>query len=148
MSEESLASCEFAAKDLILKIDMTVSAEVEGIAPAVERIMGAVTQMKCAAGKELDVQLALQEALANAVVHGCKNDPGKKVRVLVGCDESRGMMIIIKDPGSGFDPETIPSPVVGQNVFSSHGRGIFLISQLMDEVRFEHGGTQIWMRKS
>ena len=147
MAEQVPPKCEFSAKDLILKIDMVLPGEVEGIAPAVDRIMGAVTEMKCAEGKELDVQLALQEALANAVVHGCKKDPGKKIRVLVGCDESRGMIIVVRDPGGGFDPDSIPSPVVGQNVFSTHGRGIFLINQLMDEVRFEKNGTEIWMKK-
>jgi serine/threonine-protein kinase RsbW len=148
MSEQSLPRCEFASKDLILRIDMTVSGEVTEIDPVVERIMGAVKQMECAAGKELDVQLSLQEALANAVVHGCNRDPGKQVRVQVGCDEGRGMLIVISDPGTGFDPEEVPSPLVGENVFSSHGRGIFLINQLMDHVQFRKGGTEIWMRKS
>ncbi len=145
---DPMTRTEFTSKDLILKIDMTVPAEVGGITPVVERIMGAVTQMECAAGHETEVELALQEALANAVVHGCDKDPGKKIRIVVGCDESRGMIIVVQDPGLGFDPEAIPSPVVGQNVFSDHGRGTFLINQLMDEVRFEKGGTEIWMRKS
>ncbi len=145
---DPMTRTEFTSKDLILKIDMTVPAEVGGITPVVERIMGAVTQMECAAGHETEVELALQEALANAVVHGCDKDPGKKIRIVVGCDESRGMIIVVQDPGLGFDPDSIPSPVVGQNVFSDHGRGIFLINQLMDEVRFEKGGTEIWMRKS
>jgi serine/threonine-protein kinase RsbW len=147
MSGETLPRCEFASKDLILRIDMTVAGELTGVTSAVERIMGAVTEMQCAAGKEMDVRLSLQEALANAVVHGCKKDPGKKIRVQVGCDESRGMLVVISDPGTGFDPEDVPSPLVGENVFSSHGRGIFLINQLMDEVRFAKGGTEIWMRK-
>jgi serine/threonine-protein kinase RsbW len=147
MSGQALPRCEFASKDLILRIDMTVSGKVTEVTSAVERIMGAVVQMECVAGKEMDVQLSLQEALANAVVHGCGKDPGKKVRVQVGCDESRGMLIVISDPGTGFDPEDVPSPLVGENVFSSHGRGIFLINQLMDEVHFKKGGTEIWMRK-
>jgi serine/threonine-protein kinase RsbW len=64
----------------------------------------------------------------------------------VACDESRGLLIVIRDPGAGFDPAAIPSPVVGQNLFSTHGRGIFLINQLMDEVHFEKGGTEIHMK--
>jgi serine/threonine-protein kinase RsbW len=57
------------------------------------------------------------------------------------------MLIIVRDPGEGFDPSSVPSPVIGQNVFSTHGRGIYLINQLMDEVRYERGGTEIHMRK-
>ena len=52
---------------------------------------------------------------------------------------------VVRDPGPGFDPAQIPSPVVGQNLFSTGGRGIYLINQLMDEVRFERGGTEIHM---
>lgn len=70
----------------------------------------------------------LQEALANAVIHGCKEDPDKNVQVSVGCDESRGMIIVVRDPGGGFEPEEIPSPIMGEHLFSSHGRGIYLIS--------------------
>ena len=90
---------------------------------------------------------ALREALANAVVHGCKGDPEKKIECCVACDETRGVLIVIRDPGQGFDPDTIPSPIHGQNIFETHGRGIYLINQLMDEVRFERGGTEIHMIK-
>ena len=49
--------------------------------------------------------------------------------------------------GSGFDPAAIPTPTVGQNIYSNHGRGIFLINQLMDEVKFLKNGTEIHMVK-
>jgi serine/threonine-protein kinase RsbW len=87
------------------------------------------------------------EALANAVRYGCGEDPTKNVEVCVECDEERGMLIIVRDPGEGFDPATLPSPVVGENLYADRGRGIYLINQLMDEVRHERGGTEIWMRK-
>ena len=58
-----------------------------------------------------------------------------------------GMIIVVRDPGSGFDPAAIPTPTVGQNIYSNHGRGIFLINQLMDEVKFLKNGTEIHMVK-
>jgi serine/threonine-protein kinase RsbW len=64
----------------------------------------------------------------------------------VACDHARGMLIIVRDPGPGFDPASIPSPVLGQNLFSTGGRGIYLINQLMDEVHYDKGGTEIHMR--
>ena len=85
--------------------------------------------------------------MANAIIHGCKKDPKKMVEFCVTCDESRGMLIIVRDPGPGFDPASLPSPLIGQTLFSSHGRGIYLINRLMDEVRIERGGTEIHMRK-
>lgn len=65
----------------------------------------------------------------------------------MACDETRGMLIMVRDQGEGFDPSTLPNPTFGQNVFESHGRGIYLINQLMDSVRFERGGTEIHMLK-
>jgi serine/threonine-protein kinase RsbW len=145
---ESLPKCEFESKNLLLKLQKRLEGRVEAIPPFVEGIMKIVQSMGCAAGKEREVEIALLEALANAVVHGCKSDPNKEVECCVACDESRGLLIVIRDPGQGFDPASIPSPIVGQNLFSTHGRGIFLINQLMDEVRYEKGGTEIHMKIS
>jgi serine/threonine-protein kinase RsbW len=103
--------------------------------------------MQCATGKEDDIELALTEALANAVVHGAKEDPSKTVECIVACDEQRGMLIMVRDPGPGFDPKAIPNPCNGSNIYSNHGRGIFLINQLMDEVAFHKNGTEIHMVK-
>jgi serine/threonine-protein kinase RsbW len=145
---ETLPTCEFESKNLILKLQRTMEARVEAIPPFVEDVMKIVQSMGCAAGKEREVEIALLEALANAVVHGAKNDPSKEIECCVACDESRGLLVIIRDPGQGFDPASIASPVMGQNLFASHGRGIFMINQLMDEVRYEKGGTEIHMKIS
>ena len=57
------------------------------------------------------------------------------------------MIIVVRDPGTGFDPAEIPSPLQGRRLYAESGRGIYLINELMDEVRFEEGGTEIWMVK-
>ena len=147
MSEPAPARWEFDSDDLFVRLDMTVSGDVKAITPAVERILGIIRQMECAEGREFEVETAVREALANAIVHGCKEDSDKKVQVVVACEESRGVLIIVRDPGAGFDPASLPSPVVGEAVMEDHGRGIFLINRLMDEVKFERDGTEIWMRK-
>jgi len=148
LTTEPVPQCDFEADKLQPRFAATISADVNAIRPVVDRVMQIIAEMKCGAGKGFEIELALEEALANAVVHGCGNDPSKKVEICVACDESRGLLIVVRDPGPGFDPASIPSPIAGQRVFSEHGRGIFLISQLMDEVRFERGGTEIHMRKS
>ena len=103
--------------------------------------------MKCADGREDDIELALSEALANAVVHGAGSDPSKIVECDVACDEEHGMLIVVRDPGPGFDAGKISDPCYGENIYSSHGRGIYLINQLMDEVQFRKNGTEIHMIK-
>jgi serine/threonine-protein kinase RsbW len=91
--------------------------------------------------------MALREALANAVLHGCNSDPSKRIECSVTCDENRGILIVVRDPGNGFDPAKLPSPTDEQNVYSDHGRGIYLINTLMDEVQYERNGAEIHMRK-
>ncbi len=142
-----LPRVDFDRSKLMIRIEVTLNADSTAISPVVEGIMEMARRLECAAGKEFEIETALREALANAIVHGCKNDPSKKVQCCVGCDDERGMLIVVRDPGSGFDPFAIPDPCRGENVFSNHGRGIYLINQLMDEVKFERNGTEIHMRK-
>jgi serine/threonine-protein kinase RsbW len=148
MTSKPTPSCEFNSRELLLRLDVLVAADISAIGPLVERVMEIARDMKCAEGKEFEIEMALREALANAIVHGAKHDASKNVQLCVACDESRGMLIVVRDPGEGFNPQSVPSPVMGQNLFSEHGRGIFLINQLMDEVRFERGGTEIHMKKA
>jgi len=147
LTTDPMPQCDFEADKLRTRFTATVSADINAIRPVVNGVMQIIKGMKCGAGHEFEVELALHEALANAVTHGCGNDPSKKIEVCVACDESRGLLIVVRDPGPGFDPASIPSPIVGENVFAEHGRGIYLVNQLMDEVRFERGGTEIHMRK-
>jgi serine/threonine-protein kinase RsbW len=145
--EEHLPEYDFDPEKLSLRVRVTLAADRNAVDPVVEQVMQAVREMKSVNGKEEAIELALQEALANAVVHGAKEDPTKVVECLVMCDEQRGLLIIVRDPGEGFDPQGIPTCTMGENLYSNHGRGIFLINQLMDEVKFHKNGTEIHMVK-
>jgi len=142
-----MPQCEFESSQLILRLNITLQCDPKAISPLVDGVMATAREMQCAPDKEFEVETALREALANAILHGCKNDPTKQVQCCVACDKTRGMIIIVRDPGKGFDPAAIPSPVVGENVYSEHGRGIYLINELMDEVDIRRGGAEIVMRK-
>jgi serine/threonine-protein kinase RsbW len=147
MTTRRLHRVEFDPERLHPRLRVRIAGRLEAISPAVEQMMREVRAMECSKGKEFEIETALREALANAVRHGCGNDANKEVEACVACDESRGMLIVVRDPGPGFDPANIPSPIVGQNVFRAHGRGIYLINELMDEVSFENGGSEIRMLK-
>ncbi len=146
-SEEHFPEHDFDPEKLSLRVRVTLAADRKSVDPVVAQVMRAIRDTKCIDGKADAVELALQEALANAVIHGAKEDPSKIVECVVVCDEQRGVLIIVRDPGPGFDPKTIPSCTVGENLYSNHGRGIFLINQLMDEVEFRKNGTEIHMVK-
>jgi serine/threonine-protein kinase RsbW len=145
--EQHLPEYDFDPAKLDLRVRVTLAADRKSVDPVVAEVMEAVRAMKCVDGKEDSIELALSEALANAVVHGAKEDPSKIVECLVACDEQRGILIIVRDPGEGFDPKRIPTCTMGENLYSNHGRGIFLINQLMDEVKFSRNGTEIHMVK-
>lgn len=148
MSQEERAPCvEFESERLEPRLSLEVPGNVDAISPAVDEVLAITKKMGCAPGKEFEVETSLREALANAIRHGCARDPGKTVQVCVACDDARGMLIVVRDPGPGFDPKSIPSPVQGENLYAHGGRGIYLINQLMDEVSITRGGTEIRMIK-
>jgi serine/threonine-protein kinase RsbW len=147
MNAHPLPHCDFDPENLRTRVRIEVPGRLDAISPAVERIMAEAGAMECSKGKEFEIETALREALANAIRHGCAHDATQSVEVCVACDEAKGMLIVVRDPGPGFDPAAIASPTVGHNIYRHHGRGIYLINQLMDEVSFEKGGTEIRMRK-
>jgi len=138
---------EFACGDLLVRFDLELPGVASAISPVVERVLAIVTDSGCAQGKEFEVETSLREALANAVRYGCEQNPGKMIQVSVACDAARGVLIVVRDPGPGFDPSQVPSPVEGDCIYSHHGRGIYIINQLMDHVEFGRGGTEIRMIK-
>ena len=101
----------------------------------------------CVCGDEPSVELALAEALNNAVVHGNRMDRQKLVQVLCRCELGKGVSVVVKDQGRGFDPNAVPDPTAAENMGADHGRGIWVMKSVMDEVSFEHGGTEVRMRK-
>ena len=95
---------------------------------------------------EMEIDLSLEEALANARLHGCGDDAAQQIHCRVTADD-HGLSIVIRDPGTGFDPERVPDPRSDEGLERHSGRGVHLIRSLMDEVRFAHHGAEITMRK-
>jgi serine/threonine-protein kinase RsbW len=145
--DQPLPEKDFDPDKLTLVLRVTLAADRKAVDPVVQSVMEVVREMEGVNGKEDAIELSLQEALANAVIHGAKEDPNKVVECMVGRDHERGILIVVRDPGTGFNPGAIPGCTVGENVYSNHGRGIFLINQLMDEVEFRKNGTEIHMVK-
>jgi serine/threonine-protein kinase RsbW len=127
-----------------LKIDVTIPARISSISPLVEAVMTAVRRQ--ATAKEMEIETALREALANAIKHGCSGDPSKYVQCSVVFEDDHSVLIVVSDPGPGFNPSRLGNPTEGEHLYEAHGRGIYLINQLMDEVRFKRGGAEIHMR--
>jgi len=92
----------------------------------------------------LNLRVGVSEALANAMLYGNASDPDK--RVLVEAHFTANSVVVrVTDEGSGFDPDALPDPTLPANRTRPHGRGIFLIRQLMDRVEFNREGNSITM---
>ena len=148
---ESLDNVERLSSLLPYCSECELSMEMPAKPEAISGVTDGVTQLLRSKGwpddRAIEVELALQEALANAVRHGCGGDPDKRVQCFVAHDAAGELVIVIRDPGTGFDTGTVPDPLAVENVFKPSGRGIYLINRLMDEVHFADKGREIRMRK-
>jgi serine/threonine-protein kinase RsbW len=130
-----------------LEIEARMPSEVKAISPLVDRLIRLIAESHCVSGEECSVELALREALNNAVLHGNRLDPGKLVHVYCRCELGKGVSIVVRDQGKGFDPNAIPDPLAAENLMAENGRGILLMKSQMDDVSFERAGSEIHMRK-
>jgi anti-sigma regulatory factor (Ser/Thr protein kinase) len=143
---ERMPACQLGCGDRDALLHFRFAAEVDSIGPIVESISHLALR-ELDESKQMELALALQEALANAVVHGSGRDPSKTVECWVahGCG---GILVVVRDSGPGFSPEGVPDPLGEQQLGSDHGRGLHMIRQLMDDVHFLRNGAEIHMRKA
>jgi serine/threonine-protein kinase RsbW len=119
----------------------------------IEAVDGFVGEVAASAGFDADstqdVQIAVREAITNAIVHGNGRDESRRVRLQVAVSPA-GLEVRVQDQGRGFDPGDVPDPRAPENLCKSCGRGILFMRSLMDEVRFQRaadGGTQVILLK-
>jgi serine/threonine-protein kinase RsbW len=129
-------------------VQLDLESDIHSIAPAVDKIVAQIRESQCLAGREPDVEVALFEALANAVIHGNREEKSKSVRIFCRVEPSDCVSIVVRDQGSGFDPGSVPDPTSPENLGAEHGRGILMMKAFMDDVHFEKGGTEVHMVKN
>src|SRR6266849_4338549 len=130
-----------------LEVHTWLRSEIVLISPFVDWLMSLIARSHCVRGKEEFVELALREAVSNAMLHGNRSDVRKLVHVRCCCKGAKGVFIVVRDQGLGFDPNDVPNPLAVENLGAEHGRGIHLMKLAMDEVSFQRGGTEVHIRK-
>ena len=106
-------------------------------------------RLKCDDDMRYWVGLAVREGVANAIQHGNRQDPEKKVQVELRLEES-DLVIRILDHGNGFEPSLVGNPLDKENLLKPNGRGIFYMGKFMDDIRYNFGpsgGTELTLRK-
>jgi len=129
------------------QLNLTVPADPSAIPRIVDGVAAVLREKRWPNDDVMAVELSLQEAMANAIRHGCRNDPAQRVQCCVTVDGSGEVVIVVRDPGRGFDVATVPNPLAAENILKSSGRGVFLINALMDRVDYLDEGREVQMRK-
>jgi serine/threonine-protein kinase RsbW len=130
-----------------VELRQSLPSRITAIEPFVEQLMSFISKFRPPDGSETDIELALQEAIANAVIHGNGEKPNKRVYVVCRCNIEGEVSITVCDQGPGFKNCSVPDPTTRENRMCAHGRGIYLMQSLMDEVYFEEDGAIVHMRK-
>lgn len=130
-----------------IELRQTVASQVAAISPLADQLMRFILRFRSADGSETDIELALREALANAVIHGNGESSSKRMYVTCRCYMDGEVSITVRDEGRGFDNSGVPDPTLRGQLLLTHGRGIYLMKVLMDEVSFEENGALVMMRK-
>ena len=128
--------------------EMVIASYIDNVEKVEELTEQISTKMNFPEEERDSIAIAVTEAVNNAILHGNRQNPQKKVFIRI-CIESNAIRIIVRDEGEGFDPDKVPNPLDPENLLKESGRGIFILKSLMDEVGydFSHGGTEICMVK-
>ena len=95
------------------------------------------------------VELAMREALANAIKHGNQQNPAKQVHVDLMVEEGE-LVIRVEDEGAGFNPDKVRDPLAPENILNRNGRGILFMNKFMDHIHYgsnASGGTVVTLRR-
>jgi serine/threonine-protein kinase RsbW len=92
------------------------------------------------------IKLAFEEAITNAVKHGNCNDKSKKVQLKYYVDPER-VVLMVRDQGCGFCPDSVPDPTQDENLERPSGRGLMLMNSYMTKVRYSKTGNEVWLLK-
>ena len=129
--------------------ELSFPSRIEAVGEAAAAISEFLTRHGISEDIAFGVDMAVREAVTNAVVHGNKLDPGKLVEIKLR-NTPKVFEINVRDQGNGFHPNDVPDPTKDENILRTSGRGIFFMRNFMDEVDWStapDGGTNVRMIK-
>ena len=134
-------------RDFTIRLRMRLPSDRGSIGAAIAPVLGIARRCGCAEGSEADLEIALREALANAIIHG--NDYQHFKRIYLRCygQPDGCLLIMVRDEGEGFVPDKVPDPRNDERLQLDHGRGLFLMRALMDHVEYRKSGREVVLFK-
>jgi serine/threonine-protein kinase RsbW len=129
--------------------ELSLPSRIDTVATAAAAVAEFVSRSGITEDAAFGIDMAVREAVTNAVVHGNRQDETKTVEVILKSSPD-AVEISVHDQGVGFNPETVPDPTAEENILKASGRGIFFMRSFMDEVDWlirPGGGTTVRMLK-
>jgi serine/threonine-protein kinase RsbW len=128
---------------------LVLPSHIEAVADAAAAVMDFIRNCGVSEEAAFGIEMALREAVTNAMVHGNQEDESKFVELIFNCHDNE-LEVEVRDQGEGFDPARVPDPTNAENLLKTSGRGIFLMRTFMDEIEWLNrpdGGTTVRMKK-
>ena len=129
--------------------ELSLPSRIETVATAAAAVAEFLSRSGITEDAAFGIDMAVREAVTNAVLHGNRQDENKTVDVTLKSSPD-AVEISVHDQGPGFNPEEVPDPTAEENILKASGRGIFFMRSFMDEVNWlirPGGGTTVRMLK-
>ena len=134
---------------MALQVELSIQSRLENLELVQMVLEEAMTHLGIEKKVSYEVGMAVREAVANAIEHGNRSDPEKKVQVALEAQPGQ-LVVRIRDEGEGFDPRGVSDPLAPANLLQPGGRGILFMREFMDKIDYTFGldgGTEITLRK-
>ena len=128
------------------KCDKTIQSDLDAGHASIEELMNALESAGWEGRDVFHIQMAIEEAVVNAIEHGNKRDASKQVHIVFVVDAESAEMTIT-DQGDGFDHQNVADPTEEERLDQPRGRGVLLIRELMTQAQYNQKGNSVWMRK-
>jgi len=127
-----------------INCSIVVDSKSSAVAEVCKEIMSKLEEHNFDKDDTFAVHLTLEEAFLNAVKHGNKNDPTKKVKIDYSVSLEK-VEITVTDEGTGFEPESVGDPRFGEGLYEPGGIGLLLMNSYMDIVKYNEDGNSVYM---
>ena len=134
---------------LLYRLRITIPSSRTALNRSLPRVRRLAARCGCSEDRLTDLEIALVEALANAMEHGNLNLAKRKIFLRCYGGPEVGVLVAVRDQGQGFDPDRVPDPRSADRLRLRNGRGLLLMRELTDHVEYRRGGREVllWLSR-
>jgi serine/threonine-protein kinase RsbW len=131
-----------------MRLRLFLPSTKQALNQAVQAVLCMARRCGCIRDNLADLEIALREALANAIIHGNRSERAKRIFLRSYGAPGGDLLVLVRDEGRGFDPESVPDPRDETRKHLNHGRGLLLMRELTDYVEYRKSGREVLIYKS